>query len=96
MLVVKTPPRTPRANRFVERRGPSIREERTDQVLIHGERHARTVLTEYARHFNDHRPHQGRGQLPPHRDPDVVVPIDGALRHRRRLGGNINEYHQTA
>jgi hypothetical protein len=34
-------------------------------LLIHGERHLRRSLTEYARHDNEHRPHQSPGRRPP-------------------------------
>ena len=48
------------------------------------------------RHFNQLRPYQGRGQVPPNREPGIVRPVDGVVRRRRRLGGVINEYHRTA
>jgi len=64
--------------------------------LITGERHLRLVLSEYADHYNGHRPHRTLCQSPPagrehlpNMGPDVRV-----LR-RDRLGGLIREYAQA-
>jgi hypothetical protein len=58
--VIKTPVRSLRAYSFAGRFAGTLRRECVDHVLVLGERHLREVLAEYARHYNGHRPHQGR------------------------------------
>ncbi|WP_007507654.1 integrase core domain-containing protein [Pseudofrankia saprophytica] len=94
--IMRTPPRTPRANCHAERFIRTVRQECTDKILLYGERHATTVLDEYTRHYNDHRPHQGRDQRPPNHDPATVTPFNGPIHRRKVLGGVISEYHRAA
>ena len=93
---VKIPPQTPRANCYAERWVRTARAECTDRVLIYGERHLRSILLEYACHYNGHRPHQSRQQRPPDRDDQARVPLDLPVQRRKVLGGVINEYYQAA
>jgi len=94
--VVKTPPRTPRANCYAERFVRSVRQECTDHLLLYNARHAHQVLTDYVRHFNEHRAHQRLQQRPPIHEPGVMIDLAAPIRRRRMLGGAINEYRRAA
>jgi transposase InsO family protein len=94
--VIKTPVRSPRANSFAERYVGTLRRECLDHLLIHGERHLWRTLSEYARHYNDHRPHQSREQRPPLHEPGQPVDVTARITRRQVVHGLINEYHRAA
>ena len=83
VTIVKTPPRTPRANCYAERWIRTARAECTDRMLIYNEQQLRSVLREYAGHYNQHRPHQSRQQRPPDYDDQPSVRPDLPV-HRRK------------
>ena len=56
--VLHAPPQAPRANAYAERWIRTLRGELTDRMLIVGERHLTSVLAEYTKHYNGHRPHR--------------------------------------
>ncbi|ABW09936.1 Integrase catalytic region [Parafrankia sp. EAN1pec] len=96
ITAVKIPPRTPRANAYAERFVHTVRTEVTDRMLIVGERHLRTVLAEYARHYNGRRPHRGCGLQPPRPDHPVADLARERIKRQPVLGGLINEYERAA
>jgi putative transposase len=49
---VKIPPKSPRANAYAERFVLTARTEVTDRMLIFSVGHLRTVMAQYARHYN--------------------------------------------
>jgi putative transposase len=93
---IRTPVRSPRANAFAERFVGTLRRECLDHLLIYGERHLRTVLAEYERHFDHHRPHQGRSLRPPLHDPNEVIDMTARIHRRRTVSGLISEYRRAS
>src|SRR5664279_3224488 len=63
--ILRSPPRAPKANAYAERWIGTVRRECLDRLLIFHERQLRSVLAEYAAHYNGHRPHRSLDQRPP-------------------------------
>jgi transposase InsO family protein len=97
LRIIRTPVQAPRANAIVERFVGSIRRELLDRILIINQRYATTVLREYERHYNAHRPHRALGQAAPFRPlPHQATTQIHNVRRRDRLGGLLHEYQQVA
>ena len=94
--VIKTPVRSPRANSYADRFVGTLRRECLDHVLALGEWHLRSILAEYARHYNGHRPHQGLQQEPPQRQSSKTTDITARIERRQVLGGLVSEYRRAA
>lgn len=85
-----------RANAFAERFVGTVRRECLDHLLIFNEAHLRAVLADMTRHYNQHRPHQGRQQQAPDDKPGRAVDLTAAIEKRQILSGLINEYRRAA
>ena len=99
--IVQTPIRAPNANAHAERFIRSLRSECLDHLLIVNERHLERVLSNYARHYNRHRLHQGLAQETPIAVDGLAasaisgsrlnaLPPGQGVRRRDRLGGLIH------
>ncbi len=85
---IRSAPRSPWQNPFVERVIGSIRRECTDHIIPFGRRHLLRTLREYIEHYNESRPHQSLDRNSPvPREVEAVgdvcaKPVLGGLHHR--------------
>ena len=98
LRIITTLPKTPRMNAICERVNGTLRRELLDRILIVGERHLALVLREYVAHYNGHRPHQSRRQLPPDIETQPVRDVADlrSVRRKRVVASVVNEYHHAA
>ena len=97
--VIRLPPHAPDMNAHAERWIRSLRTECLDRMIFFGPDHLRHVVGQYARHYNESRPHQGIGNKtpwqkwrrrgPPRAAPDCSV----GIRHRETIPGLLASYH---
>jgi putative transposase len=83
------------AERFVQ----TITCECFNHFIVFGEDHLRYLVTEYVRHYNTHRPHQGLGNKPlanpDGTEPPILAFPTGKFVCDDLLGGVIKQYHRA-
>jgi len=94
--VLKTAIQAPLMNATCERFIGSVRRECLDHIIILGEEHLCTVLTEYVAFFNASRPHQGLEQRVPVQTTTVHSSADGQIVRVPVLGGLHHDYRWAA
>ena len=95
--VIKAPVRAPRAYAYAERWVSTVRTECLDWMLILGRRHFERVLREYARHYNQRRPHRSIALGVPAPTRAIAAPSPSLnLECHDVLGGLIHGYYPVA
>jgi transposase InsO family protein len=78
--ILRTPPRSPKANAICERLIGTARRECVDHMIPLSERHLRRILLEWIEHYNTGRPHSALG-------PGLPQPLERPIpvqSHRHR------------
>jgi len=86
--VLKSPPRSPKANAICERVIGTIRRECLDWLIPISEAHLRAILKIWVEHYNRGRPHSSLGPGVPG-PPSTAVVIPRQSNSRQRLGEGV-------
>ena len=96
--IVKTPVAAPNANAFAESWIARVKSECLDHFMCFGQAHLDHIAQTFVRFYNEHRPHQGKGnrtlQLTSPAPPEGS-PL-GPVQRIEFLGGLLNHYYRDA
>ena len=93
LTAIRTAPRSPWQNPYVERVIGSIRRECLDHVIIFNERHLRRVLRTYVAYYQRSRTHLALGKDVP---AERAVQPTGRIVVRPEVGGLPHRYERQA
>ncbi len=93
---LRSAPRSPWQNPFVERIIGSIRRECLDHVIVLNERHLLAVLTRYFAYYHRARTHLSLDKDAPETTRAVELPETGVIRAVPQVGGLHHRYTRTA
>jgi len=82
LTILKSPPRSPKANAICERVIGTIRRECLDWLIPISETHLRAILRSWVGHYNRGRPHMSLGPGVPDPPPMPSLHFNQAFRHR--------------
>jgi transposase InsO family protein len=93
--VIRNAVRAPNMNAVAERFVGSVRRELLDHVLLVDDLHLACLVRQYARYFNESRPHQGVGQRVPAK-PVMAIDASKPIEVTSVLGGLHVDYRRAA
>ena len=93
LTAVRTAPRSPWQNPYVERVIGSIRRECLDHVIVFNERHVRRILRTYVAYYQRSRTHLALGKDAPAKR---AVQLTGLIVVRPEVGGLHHRYERRA
>lgn len=97
MELIRTPPRCPNCNSFIERWHRTFREEALDHCLVFGIRDLQRITQQFIEYYHFHRPHQGLGQNSPKKNHSIaqnkMIP---KITRRKMVDGIITNFELAA
>ncbi len=93
---LKSPPRAPKANAFVEAFIGSLKRECLNRFVCFSKDQLDYIVRTWDKHYNTERPHRGSGIDNNVLDRPFQPLTRGTIRRKQQLGGIISSYYREA